>query len=133
MEEMWDSFRRIEEPLCCLPAGRAMFTRIRAALTADPAMPPETRALWGRIGFAVIDCAGFPLPEFNALFAQGDFDVRWPLTFACWYVGQSGASVDRLCAAFLKQKGLCEAAQELLSEYGNNQWVSAWGKQLPCP
>jgi hypothetical protein len=73
-------------------------------------------------------CTGFPVEEFGALLATGDFDVRWPLTFAAWYWGASSASVDETCADFLSAAGLWDQALEVLPEYDapEPEWLTMW-------
>src|SRR5262249_52234259 len=86
---------RTELHLREMPGGAVLCDRIR-----------EGTGPWAKIRYAISYCTWFPNEEFAALLLAGDFDVRWPLTFAAWYEGSSGASVDSACADFLASNGL---------------------------
>src|SRR5947208_2362641 len=90
-----ESWARAEQHMQGLPGISTLCKRVRAG--ASP---------WPEIAGAMSYCTGFPVEEFNTLLAAGDFDVRWPLTFAAWYCGASGASVDEACAQFLSAANL---------------------------
>jgi hypothetical protein len=110
-----DSWSRTEPHLQGLPGAAAMCERIR-----------QGAAPWPVIGGAMSYCTWFPAAEFRTLLASGDFDVRWPLTFAAWYWGSSGASVDQACADFLTATGLWDQALEVLAEYTDGEWLPHW-------
>jgi hypothetical protein len=77
-------------------------------------------------------CTRFPVAEFGALLASGDFDIRWPLTFAAWYWGATSATVDEACAKFITAAGLWDEASGVLSEYEgpDPDWLFAWRKRF---
>jgi hypothetical protein len=112
-----DSWARTEPHLRGLPGSPAMCQQVR-----------KGAAPWTDIAGAMSYCTWFPAAEFGALLASGDFDVRWPLTFAAWYWGASGASVDEACADFLSAAGLWDQALEVLPEYNgpDPEWLSDW-------
>jgi hypothetical protein len=110
-----NSWLRTESHLDDLPGSAGLSARVRDG------KPP-----WPEIGMAMSHCTWFPSAEFRALFVSGDFDVRWPLTFAAWYWGASGASVDQACADFLTGAGLLEQALTVLPEFNGPEWLSAW-------
>lgn len=107
-----------------LPGSTALGERIRRAALDYP-WRKGSRA-WREIGDAMTNCNGCPYRAFDILHASGDFDVRWPLTFAAWYWGASGASVDDDCAYFLSDAGLWDQALEVLPEYAEKEWLSVW-------
>src|SRR5262245_34370686 len=109
-----ESWARTEPHLHGLPGAATMCARVRQGTSP-----------WPDIAGAMSYCAWFPTAEFNALHASGDFDVRWPLTFAAWYWGASGASVDQACADFLSAAGLWTEATEVLPEY-TGDWLNGW-------
>jgi hypothetical protein len=109
------SWARAEPDIQGLPGSAAICERVR-----------KGDAPWPEIGGAMSYCTGFPAAEFGALLASGDFDVRWPLTFAAWYCGASGASVDQACAAFLSAAGLWDEALAVLPKYTGRDWLPGW-------
>ena len=115
-----DEWERTAEHLQSLPGGQSLCANIRRAIVS------HTRNRWSAIGAAAALCTHFPADEFRQLHSVGDFDVRWVITFAAWFWGASGASVDSKCRAFLKETGLLDAARFALREYGAPDWVSAW-------
>jgi hypothetical protein len=103
-----------------LPGGSAFCDRVR-----------EGRAPWPAIWFATRYCTGFPADEFRAIWAAGDLDVRWLLSFAAWYCGATSASVDRECAWFLSEVSLTAQARAVLPEYSAGpDWLSAWQERF---
>jgi hypothetical protein len=106
---------QMESQLREFPGGPALCERIRHG--SDP---------WPEIAFALIRCTWFPTKDFNRLLANGDFDVRWPLTFTAWYLAECGASVDQGCADFLSAATLWEQARDVLPEYTGPDWLAAW-------
>jgi hypothetical protein len=110
--ELW---ARIVPRLQQLPGGASLCERIRDGL--DP---------WPQIAEAMSNCTAFPAAEFGRLLASGDFDVRWPLTFAAWYSGASGASVDNACRDFLVTTGLWQQALDVLPDYCGAEWLLGW-------
>src|SRR5262249_37788018 len=72
------------------------------------------------------NCTWFPAAAFAALLASGDFDVRWPVTFAAWYWSASGATVDEACADFLSAADLWDQAREVLPEYDAPILYGCW-------
>ena len=68
----------------------------------------------------------FPAGEFRDLLASGDYDVRWPLTFAAWYNEASSASVDQACLDFLTSANLWGEALKVFPEYSDRQDLSSW-------
>jgi hypothetical protein len=112
-----DDFERAEQHIRRLPGGREMCDRIRATLVGESNTQDATEALWTEIRFRLVYCAGFPASAFGVLCSGGDFDIRWPLTFALWYFADSGASVNELCANFLAKHCLWKQALQVLSEY----------------
>ena len=110
-----DSWVRTEPHVLGLPGGVALCERVRKGVRP-----------WPDIGGAMSNCTWFPTAEFNALLASGDYDVSWPLTFAAWYWGASGASVDQACADFLSAAALWDKASEVLPEYAGDEWLSTW-------
>ena len=116
-----EDWARTEMHLRGLPGSAALCERVRNGA------PP-----WPEIARALSYCMWFPATEFGALLASGDFDVRWPLTFAAWYWVASGASVDEACADFLSRACLWDQAAEVLPEYDgpNVEWLSAWRKRF---
>src|SRR5262245_52095088 len=97
--------RRAEEGISALPGGREMCRRIWEAMQA-PVPPSSAHAVWLQLGFAIVHCTSFPFSVFSSLRSSDDFDIRWPLTFTCWYWSASGDSVDRVCVQFLRRNGL---------------------------
>ena len=115
-----ERWARIEPGLRELPGGSTFCDRVRQGSTP-----------WPAIEFATEFCTGFPADEFRALRTAGDFDVRWPLSFAAWYWGESGASVDHKCAEFLSEAGLFKQARGVLTEYAAGpDWLSAWRERF---
>jgi hypothetical protein len=110
-----ESWARTTPYLLELPAGAAMCERVRNGSGPRPA-----------IGAAMGFCTSFPTKEFIALLASRDFDVRWPLTFAAWYLGSCGASVDEMCADFLSEAYLWDQALQVLPEYAGREWLDKW-------
>ena len=125
-----ESLERAEENICALPGGRAMCTRIRAAMQDPPALPTATRSAWLQLGIDLVYCTGFPEAIFQFLRSEGDFDIRWPLTFAARYWGASGGSVDKPCAAFLRENGLAYEALQVLGEYTGEDWLRMWRERF---
>src|SRR5262245_49976605 len=105
-----ESWARAEPHIRNLPGAAVMCERVRSGVRP-----------WPDIGGAMSYCTGFPEPEFSALLASGDFDVRWPLTFAAWFWGASSASVDKGCAAFLTAANLWDQALAVLPEYAGTE------------
>jgi hypothetical protein len=124
-----EDFRKAESRIRALPGGASMCDRILAALQGDPGQM-ATRKLWLRLAWDLFYCSFFPGDVFQALHSQGDFDVRWPLSFACCYVLDSGASVDILCADFLHNAGLWAQARAVLHEYTGQEGVSGWRERF---
>jgi hypothetical protein len=115
-----EQWARLEPHLRELPGGSVFCDRVR-----------EGRAPWPAIEFATRYCTGFPTDEFRALWAAGDFDVRWPLLFAAWYWGETSASVDRACARFLSEVSLSAPARAVLPEYAAGpDWLTAWRERF---
>ena len=110
-----ETWARTEPHLQGLPASSAICERVRQGVTP-----------WPAIGRAMSYCTWFPRAEFSDLLSSGEFDVRWPLTFAAWYWGASGASVDQACAQFLTANTLWAKALEVLPEYTGLDWLSGW-------
>lgn len=108
-----------------LPGGDEMCARITGSLSADSETRTEHDNSWLEIGIALTYCTAFPVHEFTFLAEAGEFDVRWPLTFACWYWGASGASVDSHCAKFIQHQNLVEPARATLCQY-SGEFVSKW-------
>jgi hypothetical protein len=90
----------------------------------------EGKTPWRQIGEATLYCTAFPVREFERRRSTADFDVRWPLTFAAWFWGASGAAVDRECAAFLVDSGFREQASAALAEYEGGEWLGEWRSQF---
>ncbi len=84
-----DSWARAEPGIRKLPGSQSLCEQV-----AKGAAP------WPSIAGAMSYCSSFPTHEFTELLASGHFDVRWPLTFAAWYWGSSGASVDKESPSF---------------------------------
>jgi hypothetical protein len=84
---------------------------------------------WAEIREAM-SCTGFPAAAFRRLLESGDFNVRWPLTFAAWRWFATGVRVDQECAEFLTEGNLWEQTWAALIEYDGAYtdlpWVSAW-------
>lgn len=114
-----DSWAKTVPHIRGLPGSESLCERV------DGANPP-----WPAISEAMSYCAGFPSKEFAELLASGNFDVRWPLTFAAWHWGASGSSVDQACADFLSKNGLWEKALEVLPEYSVREWLPGWRAQF---
>ena len=87
----------------------------------------ETTSPWRVIGVAMWYCASFPEDAFRRLLSAANFDVRWPMTFACWYFLASGARCDKQCVHFLRRANLIDDARRHLTEYSNE---SPWDAQL---
>jgi len=98
-----------------LPGGAVLAARMGSGI--EP---------WPKIAYALEYCTWFPSEEVRTLLADGDFDVRWPLTFAAWYLRECGASVDQPCLHFLSAARLLDQAFAVLSEYTGSEWLSAW-------
>lgn len=129
-----EKLQRAEASIVPLPAGRDLGERIRSVLQSPPGDNTGVSHLWAQLGFDLVLCTGFPEEVFEALRVTGDFDIRWPLTFACHYWGQTSASVDSACATWLRNAGLWEPARAVLPEYTNEhtgeEWVDAWRKRF---
>jgi hypothetical protein len=109
----------IESDLQKLPGGITLCKRVRKG--EEP---------WPVIRDAIMDCTIFPSAEFYGLREKGDFDVRWPLTFAAWYWGVSGGSVDKACTDFLSANKLWDEAIKVFPEYGDPEWLCEWVNHL---
>ncbi len=71
-----EDWARTELHVCKLPGGVALCERVGKGISP-----------WTELAEAMDYCTRFPAREFAELLAAGDFDVRWPLTFAAWYYG----------------------------------------------
>jgi hypothetical protein len=125
-----ESLGRAEENIRALPGGHDLCARIGEAMCDPSALPTSTRAAWLQLGIDLVYCTGFPAAIFQFLRSEGDFDIRWPLTFAARYWGASGASVDEKCAAFLRENDLADEALEVLGEYTGEDWVRMWRERF---
>lgn len=115
MAKLPESWSEIEPRLRGMPGGATLCKRVRTG--SDP---------WPEIARAISYCTHFPTAAFDALLASGRFDVRWPLTFAAYFLGSCGATVDPICARFLTAAGLWDEALEVLPEYTEPVWLNEW-------
>ncbi len=103
----------------CLPASGAFKSGIH-----DAGGP------WADIHHPMSSGAGFPTDAFRGLLGAGNFNVRWPLSFAAWRWFATGASVDRECAGFLSEAHMWvqawAALEEYVGEYTGLPWLSVW-------
>ena len=115
-----EAWERIEFHLQGLPGGTAFCENVR-----------DGHSPWRAIGSAALRCNAFPAEDFATLLSQGDFDCRWPLSFAAWHWKTSGVSVDNACIGFLASAGLSEQVDRLLSEYRDkSDWLSEWHERF---
>jgi hypothetical protein len=66
-----EDWSRIEPDVHELPGGQRLSDKIRSG--SSP---------WPAIRFAAVYCTGFPADAFRILMSEGEFDIRWPLSFA---------------------------------------------------
>jgi hypothetical protein len=105
----------IERHLQRFPGGITLCERVR-----------QGEVPWPAIGEKLLYCTEFPVVEFRDLLASGDFDVRWPLSFAAWYKISSSESVDQACVDFLTTANLWDEALQVFPEYSERSDLSSW-------
>lgn len=120
-----ESLERARPHLESLPSGSVLAARIHDALSSD-LVEDDLARVWYQLGFDVVYCTGFEPHLFDRLRTEPDFDIRWPMTFACHYWAQTGCSVDSACAEYLLGAGLGEQALEALGEYSGSEAVTMW-------
>jgi len=112
-----NDFPPVEASVRHLPGGEELCVRIRAALQS-PINNEWTQPYWYQIGCALIYCMGFPEEEFHVIRVSEPFDVRWPLSFACWYWTSSGfPAPQEIFSCVLKAAARCLLRSEQISAH----------------
>jgi hypothetical protein len=108
-----------------LPGAVELCDGIRPALDR-PIDTEWTLPYWSDIGESLLIGVGFPGNAFRVILAaEKTFDVRWPLSLACWYWESYETSIDQECACFLQDVNLVDEARKCLSQYAaRTEWLS---------